>query len=326
MKQFDYLEEATESFVTLPSESLLTYSFTGDVNSNRQLDIIPVERNLQSATDIESMRFVSDEVAMKTAKHSRASRFNSVKSSTVSPRKKVDANSTTKTQKLLDGAIAYAWSTIKSHRKPPVLTRARWVWRLAGSYHLAHYHPRLIEEAAQIFAEAKRWNLAQWATQKAREERGHDKLALLDIQLMGYDAEAVVNALVPPAAVSLVNYCTHSVRKADPIGCVGYAYTMERLAICRGKEYIQAVEAVMPSNTRANRFLKTHSSVGDDVKHVEEAVEMIGGLTPEERTQIATACYETALLCFRPPHEDYISEEELHNVLKPLEQKTIDKF
>jgi hypothetical protein len=54
-----------------------------------------------------------------------------------------------------------------------------------------------MEEARDRFAASGRESLAQWAAQKAREEAGHDRLALLDIQSMGYDAEAVVQALVP---------------------------------------------------------------------------------------------------------------------------------
>ncbi|MCX7595925.1 MAG: hypothetical protein N2235_19615, partial [Fischerella sp.] len=62
-----------------------------------------------------------------------------------------------------------------------------------------------------------------------------------------------------------------------------------------------------------------HSSVGADAEHVEETIEMVAGLDPQERNCVAAACYEVALLCFSPPKEDYISDEELQNVLKQLQ-------
>ena len=230
----------------------------------------------------------------------------------------IDADSVAKTRKLLDRAIAYACYTVKSKRKPPALTRRRWVWGLAGSYHLCHSYSQLIEEAAQRFAASDRKRLAQWAAQKAREEAGHDRLALLDIQSMGYEALAVVEALIPPAAVVLVNYLTQSVHAPDPIGCVGYSYTMERLATGIKEKHIQSVEALLPPGICATRCLRVHSSVGADVEHVEETVEMVAGLAPKERVRVAIACYETALLYFNPPQEDYISESELQHVLRPL--------
>ena len=273
----------------------------------------------KSANDTGSAGFVADQVAMKTTKSTWAHKSNSSGIADPHERKSVNADSVAKTRKLLDGAIALAWHHVKSNRRPPALTPTRWVWRLAGSYHLTHLTPQLMEKAAQRFTSEGRKVLAQWAVEKAREEAGHDKLALLDIQSMGYDAEAVVKTLLPPAAKALVNYFIRSVQATDPIACVGYSYTMERLALGIGKKYIQQVEALLPSGSNATRCLQVHSSIGADVEHVEEAVEMIAQLTPKERFQVANACYETAQLCFRPPKQNYVSDEELHHVLKPLE-------
>jgi pyrroloquinoline quinone (PQQ) biosynthesis protein C len=199
------------------------------------------------------------------------------------------------------------------------LTPTRWVWRLAGFYHLCNSTPRLMEEAKKRFASANRQTLAQWAEQKAKEEAGHDQLALLDIKSMGYQSEAVVEVLVPPAAKSLLDYFTRSVEESDPIECVGYSYTAERLGICIGEGYIQSVEALLPPGIRATRCLRAHSAMSTEVEHVKETVEMIAELTYQERDRVAKACYQTALLRFSPPEEAYISDEEIESILKPLQ-------
>lgn len=222
------------------------------------------------------------------------------------------------TSKLLDGAIAAAKYAVNSDIRPPALTATRWVWRLAGSYHLTHSVPRLMKEASQRFAASSRFMLAEWAIEKAKEEAGHDLLALRDIQSLGYDAKAVVKTLVPPAAKILIDYFTRSVQDDDPIDSVGYSYTMERLAMGIGEEYIQKVEVLLPPNTNATRCLRVHSSVGADVEHVEETVEMVAELTSKERIRIARACYETALMCFSPPQESYITNAVLQPILNPL--------
>jgi hypothetical protein len=228
------------------------------------------------------------------------------------------AGSILTTRKLLDGAIAAAQRTVNSHVRPPALTATRWVWRLAGAYHLCHVYPPLIEKAAKKFAEADRYVLAQWAIEKAQEETGHDLLALRDIQALGYDAQAVVKILVPPAAKVLMDYFTRSIQDNDPIDCVGYSYTMERLAMGVDEGYIQKVEKLLPSHTKATRCLRVHSSVGADAEHVEETVEMVAELTAKERVRIARACYETALMCFSPPQKGYITDELLRSLLNPL--------
>jgi pyrroloquinoline quinone (PQQ) biosynthesis protein C len=268
----------------------------------------------------ESAFILLEEVVAKPDKHNRVDQADFAGSGDRTASNMSHADKIAQTQKLLDRAIASAWYTVKSDRRPPKLTPIRWVWRLAAFYHLCHSTPQLMEAAAQRFALADRKSLAQWAVKKAREEAGHDQLALLDIESMGYKAEAVVEALFPPAAKNLVDHFTTSVHNSDPIDCVGYSYTAERLGICRGLEYIQRIEALLPQGKNATRCLRIHSAVGTDVEHVEKAVEMIAELTLEEQIRVAIACYKAALLRFSPPQEDYISDEEIQNVLKPLKR------
>ncbi len=230
----------------------------------------------------------------------------------------IDADTLAQTRKLLNNSIVNAWHAVKTDRRPPALTPTRWVWRLAGFYHLCHSTPRLMKSAQERFALTNRQSLAQWAGQKAREETGHDLLALQDIQSMGYKPEAVVEALVPPAAKTLLDYFVQSAEDSDPIDCVGYSYTAERLGICIGEGYIQSVEALLPPDVKATRCLRAHSAVSTEVEHVKETVAIIADLTLQERDRVAKACYQAAFLRFSPPKEAYISDEEIENVLKPL--------
>ncbi|MEM6614328.1 MAG: iron-containing redox enzyme family protein [Cyanobacteria bacterium P01_C01_bin.72] len=231
------------------------------------------------------------------------------------------AGSIATTRQLLDGAIAAAKYAVNSGVRPPALTARRWVWRLAGAYHLTHPVPQLLKEAARRFTMQGHSLLAEWATEKAKEEAGHDLLALRDIKSLGYNAPAVVKELVPPAATVLMNYFTRSIQDdPNPIDCVGYSYTMERMALGVDEKYIQKVEALLPQGVKATRCLRTHSSVGADAEHVEETIEMIAQLTVRERIRVARACYETALMCFSPCPE-YMTDEKLQSLLDALSEQ-----
>ncbi|MEM8828802.1 MAG: iron-containing redox enzyme family protein [Cyanobacteria bacterium P01_G01_bin.19] len=228
------------------------------------------------------------------------------------------AGSFATTKKLLDTAIAAAKVAVKSDSRPPALTATRWVWRLAGAYHLTSPVPRLLKDAAIGFAAGNRSDLKSWALEKVEEETGHDRLALLDIQSLGYDAKAVVEEFKPPAAIALMDYFTRSVQDDDPIDGVGYTYTMERLSLGVEQDYIQKVESLFPDHINATRCLRVHSAVGADAGHVDENVALIAELSASERTRIARACYETALMLFSPPPGGYISDAELQAKLEPL--------
>ena len=91
------------------------------------------------------------------------------------------AGSFATTRKLLDTAIAAAKCAVKSDVRPPALTSTRWIWRLAGAYHMTSPVPNLMRNAAKGFAANSRFELEEWALAKAIEETGHDLLALKDL-------------------------------------------------------------------------------------------------------------------------------------------------
>lgn len=231
------------------------------------------------------------------------------------------AGSLETTRNLLDGVIAAAQNSLPRVAQRPPLTPARWAWRLAGYFHTTHATPPLMAEAAARFAEAGRTELAEYAQSKVEDEGGHDQLALKDLRALGYDAEAVVAKLIPPTAAELVDYFARSVRAENPIGCLGYAYALERLATTNGQEYLRQVEAILPAGMRATRCLRVHSAVSADAQHVEDALQIVASLPAEDRLRVALACYETARICCSPPSGGHITEAELQEHLSEFASK-----
>jgi hypothetical protein len=205
------------------------------------------------------------------------------------------------TRWLLDGAIGAAAAGRRTADATLPLTPIPWLWGLAGDYLTTEATSRLLPEAASRFAAAGQRDLADWANMRVREEAGHDQLALRDIRALGYDPPDVLRRFVPPAAKALVDYFTGTVRRtAGPIGCVGYAYALERLAAERDSSAIAEVRAILSRGVNATRCLRVHSAAGSDAQHVAETVEMVLRLSPAQRAAIATACFETARLFYAP--------------------------
>lgn len=206
------------------------------------------------------------------------------------------------TRALLDGVIALAQGPSPS-APPPAMSLARWVWRLAGYYHTTHATPILMDQAARRFAELGRPELAAYAYSKVADEGGHDVLALRDLRALGLDAEAVVGRWIPPTAAALVEYFTQLARAAFPVGVLGYAYALERLALASGRAYVEAVEAALPAGVHATRCLRVHSALGADARHTEDLIAVAATLPADERIQIAHACHASAKLCCAAPGE-----------------------
>lgn len=228
------------------------------------------------------------------------------------------AGSPDSTRHLLEGALA-AGQRLASRTAPAMpLTPLGWAWRLAGYYHTTHSTPTLMAEAAERFAAAGRQALAEYAQLKVQDEAGHDALALRDLAALGYDGPALVEAVRPATAAALVAYFTETVRAADPVGCVGYAYGLERMAISISRRYIDQVDAAMPPGVFATRCLRVHSSIGADVSHVQDALDVTARLPAADRTRIAQACYQTVVIRYSTPADDTLAEDVLERRFAPF--------
>lgn len=229
------------------------------------------------------------------------------------------------TARLLEGAIALAArrfrgarteATSGSSRAPFQLSPARWAFRLAGYFHTTRATRRLLPLIAQRFAAAKRTTLAGWAELKLREEAGHDELALRDLSELGYRAQALTSALVPARALAWVELFESLARAEDPVGSLGYAHALERLALLGGAERVRAIEQALPPGVNATRCLRVHSALGSDAVHVRSNVRTTAALSAAERHAVVRACHAAAVIYFDPAFDDDFSSELEAQVLE----------
>lgn len=234
-----------------------------------------------------------------------------------------DRGNVATTTKLLNGAIAAAKRVTRSSIKPPSCTTSRWIWQLARAYHLCLVTPEIMEEASIGFAMLGRWNLAEWAAHKANYEEGRDRLILQEIKSIGYDPQAVVKTF-PSSTSLLIDYFIRSVRDWNPIDCVGYSYTMERLAIEFKKEYLNKPSLLA---IKVDFEPKLHSDISSSIERAERIANIVAELAAKERIRVAVACYETAIMCLNLSTKGYTSDKELQRILKPLklDNKVISK-
>jgi hypothetical protein len=234
------------------------------------------------------------------------------------------AGSPATTRWLLEGAIAAAGRAFvaqqsRTSSNTPLLeplSASHWAYRLAGYFHTTHATRILLPMVAQRFAASGRKRLASWANQKTTEETGHDELALRDLSELGYRAQGLVSALVPPRAAAWVALFEQLAKADDPVGCVGYAHALERLALLRGPSEVRAIEHSLPEGVLATRCLRVHSALGSDAHHVQVNVTTTAALNADERRAIVQACHQTARIYFDPAlNDDFQSAGLEANVL-----------
>lgn len=199
------------------------------------------------------------------------------------------------TRALLTGALMAGLRRPESKPAPPP-SLPRVVYRLCGRYQTTHATPPAFQRVAVRFRAAGREDLATFAEGKVREETGHDRLVLMDLQALGLPARDLVAAVRPPTAVALVEHLARLEAEEHPIGVLGYAFALERAALSVDQAEIDATQAVCPLGVDATRGMRVHSSVGADREHVRSMVNFVATLAAIERAEIARAVYSTACI------------------------------
>jgi hypothetical protein len=199
------------------------------------------------------------------------------------------------TRQLLDGAIAAG-----ERRAPagaaPEMSAARWAWWLTGQWRSARDSIALIPRAIERFRSDRRAELAAFAEGKLADEQGHERFPLDDLRALGYDAEALVEAVpADPGVLAGLDYARRSLEGPYPLEFLGYMYTLERRMARITPEWLDDVERALPGGCGATSALRLHAGALDR-EHVEAAVTFIAGLPAGDRAAVATGCFRTTEL------------------------------
>jgi hypothetical protein len=218
---------------------------------------------------------------------------------------------------LLDGAINLGFAGIEKRLACPDPTLTGYIVALVGAYHTSVDTPRNLRRAASRFNELGRPEVAAYLEERAREETGHDRLALKDLRALGLPADRLVANFIPEGLRPLCKRFDDLCIQDYPIGCIGYSYCLERIAALKQDTDIEKVQALCPDGVDATRFLRSHSSLGSEVTHVEETIAFVASLPVNDRIQVVQETYESALIMAEGyNHELLKSEEEMFDELQ----------
>jgi hypothetical protein len=219
---------------------------------------------------------------------------------------------------LLDGAINLGFAGIEERLARPDPTLVGYIVALVGAYHTSVDTPRNLRRAASRFNELGRPEVAAYLEERAREETGHDRLALKDLRALGVPGERLVANFIPEGIKPLCKRFDDLCIQDYPIGCIGYSYCLERIAALKQETDIEKVRAICPPDVDTTRFLRSHSSLGSEATHVEETIKFVSSLPANDRIGVVQETYESALLLAEGYNHELLKSEA--EMLEELEQ------
>ena len=210
---------------------------------------------------------------------------------------------------LLDGAINLGFVGIEKRLARPEPTVAAYIVALVGAYHTSVDTPRNLRRAASRFNELGRPEVAAYLEERAREETGHDRLALKDLRALGVPGERLVANFIPEGIKPLCKRFDDLCAEDYPIGSIGYSYCLERIAALKQETDIARVRALCPEGVDATRFLRSHSSLGSEASHVAETIEFVATLPASDRIKVVQETYESSLLLAEGYNHELLKSE-----------------
>ncbi len=153
---------------------------------------------------------------------------------------------------------------------------AKW---LAHSYYYVSHSTRLLAMAASR-CDVSEQMLHKRFLEHLQEEKGHEKMALTDLEKIGFDIGAF-REMTETSLFYQNQYYWLSYHGAVPF--FGWILALEGGAVhCCEKAYVRVAKA---HGEKAGIFLKVHA--GEDVKHLEQALSQIEHLPSPVLQQIA---------------------------------------
>ena len=219
---------------------------------------------------------------------------------------------------LLDGALSLGFAGIEKRLAHPDPTLAGYIVALVGAYHTSVHTPRNPRRAASRFNGLGRPEVAAYLEERAREETGHDRLALKDLHALGVPGERLVANFIPEGIKLLCERFDDLCAQDYPIGCIGYSYCLERIAALKQKTDIEKVQALCPDGVDATRFLRSHSCLGSELMHVEETIKFVASLPANDRIRVVQETYQSALIMAEGYNHELLKSEA--EMLEELQQ------
>lgn len=144
---------------------------------------------------------------------------------------------------------------------------------LAQAYYFVKHSTPMLALSAGYSAENREYHAR--CLIHLSEEKGHDKMLLNDLKIMGFD---IVSFPELPSTQALYQTQYFWIQHRSPTSFLGYIVLLEGLAIHAGKSVLNQV-GKMPAT-----FLKLHAE--EDVDHLQKAYKIIEALPKSEQDLI----------------------------------------
>lgn len=132
-----------------------------------------------------------------------------------------------------------------------------------------------IQIAATAYLRGHQQKVVRDFFKQAVSRTGRAKLAIIDLEKLGVNAQDFLAQKQLPGTIALTAYAYHQIRELNPVGYLGYLYFLDIMPHRCAQEYVQALRSLGIPEAAMN-FMKTQAAVDiSDIKRMANYIEVL---------------------------------------------------
>jgi hypothetical protein len=184
-------------------------------------------------------------------------------------------------------------ASLVSEREAEPLTKDRYIESLIAALFSSRHTYRVFLEISHRNDISNNFRI--FFRKKARDEKNHELLSILDLNDTGYkiqDAIALAKKSGTLRKSIKLTRCLRQVAKSDkPVLAISYAYLLEFSALGRKQEFFDAVKNLFGNRFTGIRTFSVHSSLGLDEKHFSELDRFLCACDPKQKSTVVDGLF-----------------------------------
>ena len=185
---------------------------------------------------------------------------------------------------LMGPRMVFMSNRLIQHVIAGTFTRELYIGLLRETWHFVRNTPTFILTAAARLEPGDE-ALRSRFIRHAREETGHDRWALDDLQALGVDPEEVRRSIPLPHTSALVAYQFYTIEHLNPKGLLGLEYALEGSTARSGGALVARAQQLLQLPDDAVRFFSRHALADRD--HAEADAQTIARFVRTEADRAA---------------------------------------
>ena len=167
---------------------------------------------------------------------------------------------------------------------------------LTEAYHHVKHTVPLLMACGSRLPDRLAW-LGDGLVEYIREEHGHERWILDDIDASGADSHAAIERGPSLATELMVSFAYDTIHRVNPVGLFGMIFVLEGTSVALASHAADIIQSQLGLPSRAFTYLRSHGNV--DTKHIKDFERLVNRLDEASDREAVVHCASVVFRLYR---------------------------